>query len=154
MGKGQPIVGGAILVLGSIRKQAEQAKRSKPVSSTPVWPLHHLLPPGSCTVWVPVLISFNEQRCGSVSQIKQFSLPFAFYHGISSQQQNPRHFPTSLLWSTHMSRQLCKLGTPCHSIVRKEDTGRVRWSMQNSREKPPPVDAHSLWQRICKRSIN
>ena len=44
------MVGGAIAglaVLGSIRKQAEQAMKSKPVSSTPSWPLHQLLPPGS-----------------------------------------------------------------------------------------------------------
>jgi hypothetical protein len=43
-----PIVGGAIpglVVLGSIRKQAEQARRSKPVSSIPPWPLHQPLLP-------------------------------------------------------------------------------------------------------------
>jgi hypothetical protein len=38
------------VVLGSIRQQAEQAKESKPVSNTCVWPLHQLLPPGSCPV--------------------------------------------------------------------------------------------------------
>ena len=36
-----------LVVLGSIRKQAKKAMRSKPVSSTPPWPLHQLLPPGS-----------------------------------------------------------------------------------------------------------
>ena len=44
-GGGQPIVGGAIpglVDLGSIRKQAEQAKGSKPVSDIPPWPLHQL----------------------------------------------------------------------------------------------------------------
>jgi hypothetical protein len=44
-------VGGAIpglVVLGSIRKYAEQAMESKLVSSTPPWPLHQLLPPSSC----------------------------------------------------------------------------------------------------------
>jgi hypothetical protein len=49
-GRAQPIVGGTIpglVVLGSIRKQAEQARGSKPVSSSPPWPLHQLLPPGS-----------------------------------------------------------------------------------------------------------
>jgi hypothetical protein len=48
-----PIVGGAIprlVVLGSIRKQAEQARGSKPVSNIPPWPLHQLLPPSSCPV--------------------------------------------------------------------------------------------------------
>jgi hypothetical protein len=30
---------------GSIREQAEQARRSKPVSNIPPWPLHQLLLP-------------------------------------------------------------------------------------------------------------
>ena len=52
-----------LVVLGSIRK-AEQAMGSKPVSSTLPWPLHQLLPPGSCPVEVPVLTSFSdEQQC-------------------------------------------------------------------------------------------
>ena len=53
-----PIVGGAtpgLVVLGSIRKEAEQAVKSKPVSNIPPWPLHQLLPPDSCPIWVPVL---------------------------------------------------------------------------------------------------
>jgi hypothetical protein len=39
-------VGGAIprlVVLDPIRKQAEQARGSKPISSIPLWPLHQLL---------------------------------------------------------------------------------------------------------------
>jgi hypothetical protein len=43
-----PLVGGTIsglVVLGSIRKQAEQARGSKPVSNIPSWPLHQLLLP-------------------------------------------------------------------------------------------------------------
>jgi hypothetical protein len=45
---GGPIVGRAIpglAVLGSIRKQAEQARGSKPISNIPPWPLHQLLLP-------------------------------------------------------------------------------------------------------------
>jgi hypothetical protein len=45
---GGPLVGGAILglvVLGSIREQAEQARGSKPVKNIPLWPLHQLLLP-------------------------------------------------------------------------------------------------------------
>jgi hypothetical protein len=45
---GGPLVGGAIpgmVVLGSIRKQAEQARGNKPVSNIPPWPLHQLLLP-------------------------------------------------------------------------------------------------------------
>ena len=39
-----------LVVLGSIRKQAEQALGSEPVSSTPPWPLQQVLLPGSCPV--------------------------------------------------------------------------------------------------------
>jgi hypothetical protein len=41
-------VGGAfsgLVVLGPIRKQAEQASGSKPVKNIPPWPLHQLLLP-------------------------------------------------------------------------------------------------------------
>jgi hypothetical protein len=41
-------VGGAIselVILGSIREQAEQARGSKPVSNIPPWSLHQLLLP-------------------------------------------------------------------------------------------------------------
>lgn len=44
-GKAHAAEGGASLVLGSIRKQAEQAMVSK---QDPLWPLHEFLPPGSC----------------------------------------------------------------------------------------------------------
>jgi hypothetical protein len=45
---GGPIVGGDIpglVVLGSIRKQAEQAKGSKPIRNISPWPVHQLLLP-------------------------------------------------------------------------------------------------------------
>jgi hypothetical protein len=44
--QGGPLVGGTIsglVVLSSIRKQAEQARRSKSVSNIPPWPLHQFL---------------------------------------------------------------------------------------------------------------
>jgi hypothetical protein len=63
-------VGGAIsglVVLGSISKQVEQARGSKPVRNIPPWPLHQLLLP------VPVLTSFgDEQQYGIVSRINPF----------------------------------------------------------------------------------
>jgi hypothetical protein len=46
MKSGGPIVVGSILglvVLGSLRKQDEQGKGSRPVSNIPPWPLHQLL---------------------------------------------------------------------------------------------------------------
>jgi hypothetical protein len=46
---GGHLVGGAmpglVVILGSIRKQAEQARGSKPVTNIPPWPLHQLLLP-------------------------------------------------------------------------------------------------------------
>ena len=82
-------MGGAIpglMVLGSISKQTEQARGSKPVSSTPLWPLHQLLPPV-----LPCLSSYpdffgDEQQCGSVSQINLFLPNLLFGHGVSSEQ--------------------------------------------------------------------
>jgi hypothetical protein len=44
----RPLVGGTIsglVVLGSIREQAEQARGSKPVKNIPPWPLHQLMLP-------------------------------------------------------------------------------------------------------------
>ena len=44
----RPLVGKTIsgmVVLGSIREQAEQARGSKPVKNIPPWPLHQLLIP-------------------------------------------------------------------------------------------------------------
>lgn len=76
----QPIVVCTIpwlLVLGSIWRQAEQARMSKPISSTPLCPLNQLLPPSPCPVWVPILISFDDgQWCWSISQIKHFFSKF------------------------------------------------------------------------------
>jgi len=62
-------VGGAIpglVVLGSIKEQAEPTWGSKPVRNSPPWPLHqllftHLLEFQSC---LPLVI---KQQCGSVS---------------------------------------------------------------------------------------
>ena len=45
------------IVLGSIRKQAKQARGSKPVNSILPWLLHSLLPPSSWPVRIPVLTS-------------------------------------------------------------------------------------------------
>ena len=51
----RPLVGGAIpglVVLGSIREQAEQVRGSKPVKNIPPWPLHQLL--------LPALLEFQS----------------------------------------------------------------------------------------------
>ena len=52
-----PIVDGTIpglVVLGSIREQAEQARGSKPVKNIPPWPLYQLLLP-DCLSSIPEL---------------------------------------------------------------------------------------------------
>jgi hypothetical protein len=44
----RPLVGGTIpglVVLSSIREQAQQARGNKPVKNIPPWPLHQLLLP-------------------------------------------------------------------------------------------------------------
>jgi hypothetical protein len=61
-GRAKPTVGGTSpglypVVLGFIRKQAEQAMRSEPVL-----PWHQVLPPGSCPALVPVLTSFDNEQ--------------------------------------------------------------------------------------------
>jgi hypothetical protein len=36
------------IVLSAIRKQSEEAMKSRPVKNIPPWPLHQLLPPDFC----------------------------------------------------------------------------------------------------------
>ena len=90
---GGPVVGGAIpglVVLASVRKQAEQAKRSKPVSSIPPWPLQQLLPPASCPIWIPVLTYFgDEQQCGGISWINPFLPRLILGHDVLCRNTNP-----------------------------------------------------------------
>jgi hypothetical protein len=47
-GIGLTVRGG--ILLGAIKRQAEQAERNKPVSNNPSWPLHQFLPLASCLV--------------------------------------------------------------------------------------------------------
>ena len=59
----RPLVGGTLpglVVLGSIREQAEQARGSKPVSNIPPWPLHQLLLPDLCEFQSSVLLVMNS----------------------------------------------------------------------------------------------
>ena len=82
------MVGGAIPGRGpdSIAKQAEQAMRNKPVSSTPPWPLHQLCPRFQPSL-SPVLIVFSDGlQCGSVSLMNPLVPSSPFGHGVSSQQ--------------------------------------------------------------------
>jgi hypothetical protein len=64
-----------LLVLGSVKKQTEQARGSNPVSSIPPWLLCQLLPPGSYPVWVPVLTFFGDKQ-----QINPFLLNLPLGH--------------------------------------------------------------------------
>lgn len=80
MQEGPATVGDAVsgpVVLGSMRKQADQVMRSKPVSSAPPW-----LPGSYCFI----LTFFNdEQQYENVSQIN-FLPNLLFGHGVSLQQ--------------------------------------------------------------------
>jgi hypothetical protein len=103
---GGPTVGGAIpglVVSGSIREQAEQARGSKPVRNILPWPLHQLLLPD---LLVPVLTSFGDkQQCGSVSRINPFltNCFFFFYYIFSSitfpmlSQKSPPPLPYAMV---------------------------------------------------------
>jgi hypothetical protein len=57
-------VGGAIsglVVLGSIREQAEQASGSKPVKSIPPWPLNQLLLPDLLEFQSPLVMNSSME---------------------------------------------------------------------------------------------
>jgi hypothetical protein len=72
--RAQSIVGGIIprlVVLGSISKQAEQARENKPVSNIPPWPLHQLLLPDLLEFqsWLLLVMNSNVE---SLSWINPF----------------------------------------------------------------------------------
>jgi hypothetical protein len=52
-----------LVVLGSIREQAEQARGSKPVSNIPPWPLPQLLLPDLVAFqsWFPLMMNSNVE---------------------------------------------------------------------------------------------
>ena len=52
-----------LVILGSIRKQAEQARGSKPVKNIPPWPLHQLLLPDLLEFqsWLPLVMNSNVE---------------------------------------------------------------------------------------------
>lgn len=82
-----------LLVLDSVREQTEQATKSTPISSIPPWSLCHLLPPGSCPVYVISLTSFEDGLwCGSLSQINSFlpnsMLVTVFHHHNSNPDED------------------------------------------------------------------
>jgi hypothetical protein len=119
---GEASLGGNIprmVVLGSRGKQAEQAMRSKPVSSTPPWALHQLLP------WLPPMMDWS----GSVSQINLFLLNLIFGHGVSSHQEKPwlRH---RVSWSPGWP-QFCVVGNDfefllfLHPFIHSPSVGMV-----------------------------
>jgi hypothetical protein len=74
------------VVLDFIRKQVEQAMRSKLGSSTYSWPLHQLLLPGSCLLefFLSLLLMMNCFMKMLVG--KALSSHIAFVHGVPSQQ--------------------------------------------------------------------
>jgi hypothetical protein len=60
-GRAQPFVGDAISgLVVLVVLVLEESRLSKPISSVSLWSLHQLLPPGSCSVWVPALTSLSD----------------------------------------------------------------------------------------------
>ena len=78
------------VIPGAIIKQAEQAIRTKPVSTTPPWPLHQLLLLGSC----PDLFSVINW-CGNTIEISPFFLEL-----LSSRCFIAAMTKTPTLWKT------------------------------------------------------
>lgn len=72
------------VVLGALRKQAEQAMESKTVNSTSPRPLHHFQPPGFYSIWVPILFPLVIDCCGTTNRNKSFppqvALVMVIYH--------------------------------------------------------------------------
>jgi hypothetical protein len=80
----RPLVGGTIsglVVLGSIRKQAEQARGSKPVKNIPPWPLHQLqlFDLLEFQSWLPLVMNSNVEN---VSWINPFLPNLLLGHGV------------------------------------------------------------------------
>ena len=112
------IVDGAIpwlVVLGSMRKQAEQVRVSNSVGNTPSWPLHQLLPPESSPAWVSVLTSFNNGRPGgSVSQMKSFCLMLLWsWCFITAVEILTKTAVFSFQYLTHTHLCVCECGAFC-----------------------------------------
>jgi hypothetical protein len=86
-----PLVGGTIsglVVLDSIREQAEQTRGSKPVSNIPPWPLHQLL--------LPDLVEFQSWLPGwwtamwKCKQNKPFPPQFVSWLWCLCRNRNPK----------------------------------------------------------------
>ncbi|MQL00601.1 hypothetical protein EI005_25685 [Escherichia coli] len=86
-----PIVGGHILELGTwVRKKAEQVMGSKPVSSTPPWPLLQFLLSGSCLEFLASIPSMNLEVTFQVVLI------MVFYHNNEKPNYVISHLAFSL----------------------------------------------------------
>jgi len=81
-------------------KTASWASQGKQASKQrPPWPLHHLLPPSSCPVWVPVPTSFgDEQKCGSVGWINPFIPNLLLGHDVCSGIETLTKTKTKRMW--------------------------------------------------------
>lgn len=85
-GKAQPMSGSATPALvGFIKKQDEQALKSKPVSTTPPRPLLQSLPPAFCLKFRSWLPSIIDCKPGNESSVSPFFPQVALDHGVSSQ---------------------------------------------------------------------
>ena len=74
----------SLVIPHSIRKQAEQVMKGKPVNFSSPCPLHQFMPSVFCPGWLPSLTTFeNELLYGTVNEINPFlqlSLVMVFHH--------------------------------------------------------------------------
>jgi hypothetical protein len=75
-----------LVVLGSIRKQAEQARESKPVSNIHPSMTSASTPASRFLPWLSSCSEFNDEVTWKYKPNKPFPLQVAFGHGDSSQQ--------------------------------------------------------------------
>jgi hypothetical protein len=84
--------------------------KSKPVSSSPPWPLHQLLPPGPYPLWGLVLTSFDdEQWYGTITLVKP-SLPkvllvVVFQHSNDNPNWDTRIYMTGYTKTVTIGKQ-------------------------------------------------
>ena len=83
-----------LVVLASIRKQAEQDIMSKPLNSADLWPLHQFLPSSS---WSVLIVFDDELLYKTVNEINPFSpnlfWSWRFHHCNSNDNEDTMETP-------------------------------------------------------------
>ena len=124
--------------------------KSKPVSSNHPWPLHQLLPSGSCLAWVSVLTSFDDELwCGSQTNsfLPNFLSVMVFHR---STRQNLRIMEeVSKLLTNFMATEKEKGGRERGECSeRRSKRARERGKKERGRSKQPLLEwSRPTWQQ-------